>query len=117
MGAGEVLGIDTDEEAVEVARENVAQNQVSHIVKVRKGSIGHIRRQFDVVVANIDLRGLRRMRQPLLRHLKSEGFLILSGLLEREGDGLSQDYMKTGLLQWTQSSREGEWVCLTFQKK
>jgi len=59
MGAGEVLGVDTDEVAVEVARENVRQNQVSDLVKVRKGSIGRIRRQFDVVVANIDFKGLR----------------------------------------------------------
>jgi ribosomal protein L11 methyltransferase len=117
MGAREVLGVDTDEEAVEVARGNVMQNRVSDIAKVRKGSIGRIRRQFDVVVANIDLRGLRRMRQPLLRHLKSKGLLILSGLLEGEGEKLSQAYMKTGLLRWAHLSREGEWVCLTFQKK
>jgi ribosomal protein L11 methyltransferase len=117
MGAGEVLGVDTDEVAVEVARENVRQNRVSDLVKIRKGSIGHIRRQFDVVVANIDLRGLRRMRQPLLRHLKRKGLLVLSGLLEGEGDRLRQYYVETGHLRWAQSTREGEWVCLTFKKK
>jgi ribosomal protein L11 methyltransferase len=117
MGAREVLGVDTDEVAVEVARENVRQNQVSDLVKVRKGSIGAIRRQFDVVVANIDLRGLRRMRQPLLRHLKRKGRLVLSGLLEGEGDRLREYYMETGHLRWAQSTREEEWVCLTFQKK
>jgi ribosomal protein L11 methyltransferase len=117
MGAGEVLGVDTDEVAVEAARENVRQNQVSDVVKVRKGSIGHIRRQFDVVVANIDLRGLRRMRQSLLRRLKRKGLLVLSGLLEREGDRLRQYYMETGHWRWAQSIREGEWVCLTFRKK
>lgn len=117
MRAGEVLGIDTDEVAVEMARENVRQNQVSDLVRVRKGSIGHLRRQFDVVVANIDLRGLRRMRQPLLRHLKRKGLLVLSGLLEGQGDRLRQYYMETGLLRRGQSTREGEWVCLTFQKK
>ena len=117
MGAGEVLGVDTDEVAVEVARENVKQNQVSDLVTVRKGSIGHIRRQFDVVLANIDLRGLRRMRQALVRHLKRKGLLVLSGLLEGEGHRLRQYYMETGQLRWARSTQEGEWVCLTFQKK
>jgi ribosomal protein L11 methyltransferase len=117
MGAGEVLGVDTDEVAVKVARENVRQNQVSDLVKIRKGSIGHIRKQFDVVVANIDLRGLRKMRQSLLRHLKRKGLLILSGLLAREGDRVRKYYLETGHLRWAQSTREGEWVCLTFQKK
>ncbi len=117
MGAGEVLGVDTDERAVKVARENVVQNGVSGIVHMREGSIGNIRRQFDVIVANIDLKGLRRMRRSLLRHLKSKGLLILSGLLEKEGERLRQDYVKTGLLRSIQSSREGEWVCLTLRKK
>jgi ribosomal protein L11 methyltransferase len=117
MGAGEVLGVDTDEVAVEVARENVRQNRVSDLVKVRKGSIGPIRRQFDVVVANIDLRSLRKMRGPLLHRLKRKGLLVLSGLLEGEGDRLRQYYTETGHLRWSQSAREGEWICLTFQKK
>jgi len=117
MGAGEVLGVDTDEVAVEMARENVSQNRVSDLVKVRKGGLGNIRRQFDVVAANIDLRGLRRIRWPLLRHLKGKGLLVLSGLLEGEEDGLRQYYMETGLLRWAQSTQEGEWVCLTFRKK
>jgi len=117
LGAGEVLGVDTDEVAVEVARENVRRNRVSDLVKVRKGGIGNIRRQFDVVVANIDLRSLRKMRGPLLRRLKGKGLLVLSGLLEGEGDRLQEYYMETGHLRRTQSTREGEWICLTFRKK
>ncbi len=117
MGAGEVLGVDTDEVAVEAARENVRQNRVSDLVKVRKGSIGHIRRQFDVVVANIDFKGLRRMRQPLLRHVKRKGLLVLSGVLKGEEVRLRQYYMETGHLRWDRSTREGEWVCLSFRKK
>ena len=117
MGAGEVLGIDTDEVAVEVARENARQNRVSDLIQVRKGSIGNIQRQFDVVVANIDLRSLRRMRRPLLRHLKGKGLLVVSGLLEGEGERLRRYYMETGVLRWAVSTREGEWVCLTFRKK
>jgi ribosomal protein L11 methyltransferase len=117
LGAREVLGMDTDPVAVEVAKQNVSQNRVSHIVKVRRGSVGRIRRRFDVVVANIDLRSLRRLRQPLLRHLKRKGLLILSGILEGERDRLRQYYTETGLLRGAEVTQEGEWVCLTFKKK
>lgn len=117
LGAKEVLGLDTDGVAVEIARENVAQNRVSGIVKIRKGNIGKIREKSDVVVANIDVRSLRKMRKPLLRHLKRQGFLILSGILEGEQDSLRQYYLETRLLKRMKASQEEEWVCLTFRKK
>jgi ribosomal protein L11 methyltransferase len=117
LGAREVWGVDIDGVAVENARENVEKNHVSDIVKIRKGSIGNLQNKFDVVVANIDLKSLRRVRRPLLSHLKNQGFLILSGILEGEKDRLGQHFIETGLLQWEEDSQEGEWVCLTFRKK
>lgn len=117
LGAREVLGLDTDGEAAEMARENVGRNRVSDVVKIRKGSIGKIRTRFDLVVANIDLKSLKRMRWPLLRHLRSKGFLILSGILEEEGEKIRQYYLETGLLKWIEVTQEGEWICLAFSKK
>jgi ribosomal protein L11 methylase PrmA len=102
---------------MENARENVRQNGISDIVRIRRGSIGGIRKSFDVVVANIDLRNLRRMRWPLIHHLKSQGFLILSGVLEEDRERLRKHYMGTGQFGWVKAIQEGEWVCLTFRKK
>ena len=117
LGAKEVWGIDIDGVAVENARENVEKNRVSAIVKTRKGSIGGLHKKFDVVVANIDLKSLRRMRKPLLNHLKKQGFLILSGILEQEKEKIRRLYVETKLLCWIKTTQEGEWVCLTFKKK
>jgi ribosomal protein L11 methyltransferase len=117
LGAKEVWGIDIDGVAVENARENVEKNDVSDIVKIRKGSIGDLHKKFNVIVANIDLKGLRRMRKSLLHHLKVQGFLILSGILEGEKDRLLQNFMETGLLQWEEEAQEGEWICLTLKRK
>jgi len=117
LGAREVRGFDHDELSIEIARENVEKNLVSHIVKIRRGTIGTVRSRFDVIVANIDLRGLRRMRASLVRHLKNGGILILSGLLEGEDRRLCQHYLKTGSLQWIESAQQEEWICLTFRKK
>lgn len=116
-GAKEVWGIDIDGVAVENARENVEKNHVSEIVKIRKGSIGDLHKKFDVIVANIDLKSLRRMRKPLLNHLNDRGHLILSGILEEEKERIRKHYLETGLLRWIKETQEGEWVCLIFKKK
>lgn len=117
LGAKEVLGIDIDQLAGEIARENVSRNQVSDTVRIKKGRIGDIRKRFDLVVANLDFRSLKKIRMALIRHIKRHGFLILSGVLETEEERLRQDYTKTGKLQWIEAIQEGEWVCLIFRKK
>jgi ribosomal protein L11 methyltransferase len=117
LGAREVLGVDVDAVAAGAARENVRQNGVSDIVRIRKGGVGSIRRKFDIVVANIDHKSLRRMRIPLLRHVKAQGFLILSGILKVEGDLFRQHYLKTGGFRWAKVTQEEEWVCLVFKKR
>jgi len=53
----------------------------------------------------------------MLSHLKKHGFLILSGILDKEEERLHQYYVATGGLQWIETTRQGEWICLTFQKK
>jgi ribosomal protein L11 methyltransferase len=116
LRAKEVWGIDIDGVAVEIARENVKMNRVSDIVKIRKGSIGHLQKKFDMIVANIDLKSLRRMRWPLLKHLKTQGFLILSGILEEEKDRIHQDYLKTGILRLIKLVQKEGWICMTFKK-
>ncbi len=116
LGAKEVLGIDIDGVAVENARENVEKNHVLDTVKIRKGRIENLRKKFDVVVANIDLKSLRRMRRPLIDRLKNRGFLILSGILEGERERIRLHYLETGLLRSVKTDQRGEWVCLTFKR-
>ena len=117
LGAREVLGVDVDPVAVASARENVDRNGVSETVRIRKGNLGKVPRPFDVVVANIDFKSLRRLRWPLLRHVRRGGTLILSGLLEREGIRVRKLYLETGLLRGGTLYTEDEWVCLVFTKK
>lgn len=117
LGAKEVWGVDPDGASVENAKENVARNGVSTRVRIRRGTIGCIGNTFDIVVANIDLRVLRKMRWPLVRHLASGGLLVLSGLLEREKERVEQHYLETGLLVKAGAAQMEEWVCLTFRKK
>lgn len=116
LGAKEVWGIDIDGVAVKNARENLELNRVSNNVKIRKGSIGVLQKKFDVIIANIDFKSLRRMRGSLLGHLKNKGFLLLSGILEEDEKRLREHYLETGRCQWIHVARREGWICLTFRK-
>ncbi len=116
LGAKEVRGIDIDGAAVENAIENVEKNHVSDLVRIKKGRIGGLQRKFDLIVANIDFKSLKRMERPLLNHLKARGILILSGILKGQKEVLRERYSGTGLLRCIKETQEGEWVCLTFKK-
>jgi len=117
LGAGEIWGLDVDGAAIGNARENVKRNGLFDVIKMRKGRIGDIRKRFNVVVANIDQKNLKRMKWPLIRHLKSSGLLILSGILEGEGARLHQHYLESGHFQWAKVTHEEGWACLTLKKK
>ncbi len=117
LGAKEVWGIDIDRVAVENAKENVEKNHVSNIVTLKEGSIGRLHKRFDIIVANIDLKHLRRMRRPLVTHLKNQGFLILSGVLVEEKERIRLHYLGTELLRWIKTTQQKEWACLIFKKR
>jgi ribosomal protein L11 methyltransferase len=116
LGAQEVWGIDTDPVAVEVARENVERNGLKEMVRIRKGDVGRIQKTFDFVVANIDFKGLKRLKLPLLRHLNSKGFLILSGILKEEEDRIRHDYLETRALRIVEMKHQEDWACLVFKR-
>ena len=117
LGAQEVWAIDRDEVAIEGARENTEKNGVKGIVRTRKGGNGRVRKAFDVIVANIDFKSLKRMRVSLLRHLKGDGFLILSGILREQEESIRRSYLETKVLRLMGVDHQEEWACLTLKKK
>ena len=117
LGAREVWAIDRDEVAIEGARENIERNGVKGIVRIRKGGIGRVRKAFDVVVANIDFKSLMRLRMPLLRHLKGDGVLILSGILREQEESIRRYYLETKALRLLRADHQEEWACLTLKKR
>jgi len=69
------------------------------------------------VVANIDLKGLKRLRGSLLRRLKDRGALILSGILtEKEGE-IRSYFLETKALRLFEGDHREEWTCLTSRSE
>lgn len=92
LGAGAVVALETDPEAVRTARENAAVNDVGDRVRVvHLEATPELLRlvappAFDVVAANILAPVLVPMLEPFRAAAADDGRLILGGILEDEAD-------------------------------
>ncbi len=85
LSAKSVLAIDIDPIAVSIAKENSKINGVADKIKVICGDLASsIRGRYDVIVSNIFTKVLLTMPSDIKSHLNSNGYWILSGILETE---------------------------------
>ncbi len=116
LGFGRVLAVDNDEEAVEVARENLRVNGLEGRIVLSVGSVGELEERFDVVAANLQANPLIEMAHALSERLQPEGMLVLSGILVEQGESVRSAYEEAGLL-FVERRSAGEWCLLVFQRK
>lgn len=109
MGAGSVLGVDIDETAVSVARENVAENGCADRVNIVKGDLlSGITFEADVAVANLTAELIAKLANGLRAQLKSGGVFIASGILA-ERRAQAEDAVSAAGFRTEESLTEGEW--------
>lgn len=118
LGAGEVLAVELDPWACQAARENVEANEVGHRVQVRAGAVGPDflpgERPFDGILANIESGILLPLLPGFAGGLVPGGWLILSGILGGEADGIRIAAREAGFTLLT-DDREGEWWSGAFR--
>jgi len=83
LGAGRVLALDTDPEAVRAAQANILANGLDAVVAVGPGTLPHpsATGPFDLVVANITAGVIGEKAESLVGALKPGGTLIAGGIL------------------------------------
>lgn len=113
LGAAAVTGIDIDPQALLVAEENAALNDVEKHIKLSDTPLGGLSGEFDIVVANILAEDLVRMAPELIR--KAGRHIILSGILTEKEEMVVKGFStpETALVE---IAREGEWSCLAFRR-
>lgn len=110
LGASEVLGIEIDPMAVEVAQENVALNGLSHRVKVRRGDLTRgVDWKADIVVANITADIIKMLTEDVAKHLNAGGVYIISGIIEDRVEDVVQTISGAGFKIVDQFFEEGWW--------
>jgi len=112
LGAGSVLGIDVDPNAVSASRDNAALNGVEVAFADADASppSGH-----DVVVANILTNPLRVLAPLLCGAVRRGGRLVLSGILETQRDSVIDAYQPW--IDFGAPVTEEGWVCLWGTKR
>jgi ribosomal protein L11 methyltransferase len=114
LGAGTVLGVDVDEQALVAARYNSAANGVTARYTDPAGLPPG---KFDIVLANILSNPLKLLAPALLARVAPRGALVLSGVLERQADDVIATYRAgdphVELSVWRTS--EG-WACLAGRR-
>lgn len=116
LGFHRIVALDIDEEAVEVARENLSVNGLEARVHLEAGSLDGFSEQFDVVVANIQAGPLTAMAPLISEHVLPNGALALSGILSGQANGVRAAYEAEGLTQ-VDRRNEGEWCLLVFHRE
>ncbi|MFZ3209226.1 MAG: 50S ribosomal protein L11 methyltransferase [Geobacteraceae bacterium] len=114
LGAGRVVAIDIDPEAILVAEGNIRMNMVT-AVESSTTPLGLVTGSFDVVLGNILAGDLVRMAAALVDRLRSGGILILSGILAEQEESVLSGFAGFHLSQPT-VTRMGEWSCLSFRR-
>src|SRR5437764_2482008 len=115
VGAGEVVGVDIDPQAIESARLNAERNNCAIEFYVPDDFVAshYGERRFDIVVANILSSPLKLMAPMLSGRVAEGGSLILSGVLARQAEEVAAAYapfIKLGV--WAE---QDGWVALHGQ--
>ena len=119
LGAERVLAFDTDKLAIEATINNAKENGVDDSVSVYQGSLpSDTSPKWDVIVVNIlapTIQTLLADRQ-LLNYLSADGYIILSGVIEDQFDGV-KDTLETVGGEVIDKMVTRDWNCLVGKKK
>lgn len=114
LGASQVTALDNDDEAIDVAKENVAQNRVARTVTVANVPVENLEQRYDIIVANILGVVLLRLRDAIVSRLTEGGTVVLSGILQDEAGDVAAAYVASGL-RLIRRRDEGEWSALELR--
>ena len=115
LGAGRVVALDIDPQAVQASRQNFRRTRISEQVELDQGSLPNRLAgpgAFDLVVANISSRGIRERASDILPVLKPEGLLVASGIIDEQLPETEEALLKagyTGLQFWPRE----DWVTIS----
>lgn len=116
LGAGRIVALDIDPEAIIVAKENLQLNQLADQVECGITPIEALKENFNIILANILAEELVRLASSLTARLEVGGFLILSGILA-EKERLVYEGFALQPLKYIQTLHDGEWVAMLYRKE
>jgi ribosomal protein L11 methyltransferase len=111
MGASSVTAIDNDDWSIENAKENIISNDC-HKITLQKADALSAARQYDIILANINLNVILPSLDAIKRSLKPGGLALLSGFLTSDEDQV-KEALAVHQLSLRNMAQKGDWLCLS----
>ena len=116
LGAGHVLAVDIDPDAVRVASENVAHNHVENVVTVLEGDLlKDVPDTCEICVANIISDIIISFAAPLKEHILPGGLFICSGIVNVRAEEVRQALLAAGF-EILKTEHKGEWTAFLSRR-
>ena len=115
LGAGKVLGLDINHQAVIAARRNVSINGLAGKIEIRQGSLEMTPEKYDLVLANLVTSVLLQAGKEMAPHLCKQGRAIVSGFSLKQAPDMRRFFTRQGLKIEDQTTTEG-WAALLLSR-
>lgn len=115
MNASKMYAFDIDEWSVVNAKENAEINNCTKIEIVQSNGDDIPDVKYDIILANIIRNTLLEKKDVIMKHLKPDGKVLLSGLYEKDLVSVIPRFEETGL-KFDGIVQEDEWVSALFVK-
>ncbi len=116
LGAKAVKAVDIDGVAVRVAKENIANNNLTDIIDAREGDLLHgTEGQADLIIANIIADIIIMLLQDIPGKLKDDGIFLASGIICDRREDVEAAAKKVGM-QVDHVDEKGGWVVMQMSK-
>jgi len=109
LGADTAVGIDTDADAIGVAKANARRNAMTKRARFSTTSVDALEDRYDLVLANIEADVLILLRDALRARVARGGTLVLSGILDSRERDVVAAFGKPRA-----RAAMGEWVALSY---
>ena len=117
LGAKNVKAIDIDATAVKVARENVANNNLSSVIEVAKGDLLHATEgKADVIIANIIADIIIMLLPDIPGKLNEDGIFLASGIISDRLEDVTEVAKNNGLYDEAVDT-QGGWVVMQMRRE
>ena len=116
MGAQDVICVDIDKKAIEIAGENATINNVKSSLRILNKNAAAIDKPRNLIIANLTAKLLLTLRPHLIQLLLPEGYMIISGIIEQDAKNIEEHFSADPLTIYKVIT-EKEWVCYVLRKK
>lgn len=115
LGAREVVGIDIDQMAVKIAKENIKINNVSNKVEIIQGNlINKINKKYDIIIANIAADAIISLNGSVGSLLHSGSVYIMSGIINTRLHEVMESL--DSRFRILRQEEQNGWICIAANK-